>query len=308
MLKRIAFVILLIASLLAGCAAAATQEYVAVAPSYPNDVGSKSVSDGGATGFAPANEPAANYYGTANQTVSGADAGRMVIKNANISLYVDDPIASSQRISKMAETMGGFVVSANVVQTQLNSGVQVPHASVAIRIPAEKLEEAMNTIRAETTQPVISENISSQDVTGEYTDLQSRLRNLEAAEAQLQKIMDSANKTEDVLAVYNQLVQTREQIEVIKGQMKYYEESAALSMVNVDLTANAAVQPVSVGGWQPVGVAKDALQALINTLQGLTNVLIVIGVFLLPLAIILLVPVVLIFWVVRAVIRRRKAK
>ena len=43
----------------------------------------------------------------------------------------------------------------------------------------------------------------------------------------------------------------REQIEVIKGQMKYYEESARLSMVSVELIANEAVQPLTIGGWQP---------------------------------------------------------
>jgi hypothetical protein len=91
-------------------------------------------------------------------------------------------------------------------------------------------------------------------VTSEYTDLESRLGNLEAAEEQLTRIMESAVKTEDVLNVYNQLVQTREQIEVIKGQMKYYEQSAAMSAVSVELIPNEAVQPLSIGGWQPVGV------------------------------------------------------
>ena len=56
-------------------------------------------------------------------------------------------------------------------------------------------------------------------MTSDYTDLQSRLRNLEDAEEQLRTIMDSAFNTEDVLTVYNRLVEVREQIEVIKGQI-----------------------------------------------------------------------------------------
>ena len=139
-------------------------------------------------------------------------------------------------------------------------------------------------------------------------DLQSRLRNLETKEAQLQKIMDSASAVDDVLSVYNQLTATREEIELIKGQMKYYEESAALSMINADLTANAAVQPVSVGGWQPVGVAKDALQALIQTLQMLGSALIIIGIYFVPLALITLGPIVFVIWLVRRQMNRRKNK
>ncbi len=246
------------------------------------------------------------YSPVANQAADATNANRLILKNASISLYVDDPTASAQRLRKMAEEMGGFVVSSNVVQTQLSSGVQVPHASVTIRVPSERLDEAMAAIRAETSLPVISENISSQDVTGEYIDLQSRLRNLEAKEAQLQKIMDSASAVEDVLAVYNQLTATREEIELIKGQMKYYEESAALSVINADLTANAAEQPLTVAGWQPVGVAKDALQALIKTLQVLGSALIIISVYFIPLALIILGPILLVVWLGRRALRRRK--
>ena len=56
--------------------------------------------------------------------------------------------------------------------------------------------------------------------TAEYTDLQSRLRNLEAAEAQLVNIMDGATKTEDVLSVFNQLVYIREQIQKVFAQFQ----------------------------------------------------------------------------------------
>ena len=125
--------------------------------------------------------------------------------------------------------------------------------SISIRIPSERLNQVLETIKAEATQPVISENINSQDVTADYVDLSSRLTNLEATEAQLQQIMDEAVKTDDVLAVYSRLTDIRSQIEVIKGQMKYYEESARLSMVSVDLVADEATQPVTIGGWQLKG-------------------------------------------------------
>jgi hypothetical protein len=111
----------------------------------------------------------------------------------------------------------------------------------------------------------------------------------QAAEDQLTEIMGSANRTEDVLAVYNQLVQVREQIEVIKGQMQYYEQSAAMSAISVDLLANAAVQPLTVGGWQPEGTAREAVQALINTLKTLGSLVIWIVIWLVPVLLVLFV-------------------
>ena len=240
----------------------------------------------------------------ANTTVE-----RLVIKNASLSLAVDDPEASMDRITALAEDLGGYVVSAYMYQTTLESGAQVPHATVSIRIPAEQLDEVLETIKAETTQPLISENIDSQDVTGDYVDLSSRLTNLEAAEEQLQQIMDEAVKTEDVLAVYSQLTYVREQIEVIRGQMKYYEESAMLSLVSVELTANEAIQPLSIGGWQPVGVAKSAVQALINLVKFLANAGIWIVIFVLPFLLLVFGPPALIVWLIlRARAKRRRAR
>ncbi len=227
---------------------------------------------------------------------------RLVIKNASLSLAVDDPEASMDRITALADELGGYVVSAYMYQTTLESGAEVPQASISIRVPAERLDEVLETIKAETTQPLISENINSQDVTGDYVDLSSRLTNLEATEEQLQQIMDEAVKTEDVLAVYSQLTYIREQIEVIKGQMKYYEEASRLSMVSVELLANEAVQPLTIGGWQPAGVAKSAIQALINVVKWLANAAIWIVILILPVVLLVFGPPALIVW---AVMRRR---
>lgn len=233
----------------------------------------------------------------------------MVIKNASLSMAVDDPLKSMDNISHMAENMGGFVVTADMYQQSLDNGAKVPQVSMTIRVPAAKLDEALTTIKKETNQPIISENESSQDITAEYTDLNSRLTNLQAAEKQLKEIMASATKTEDVLSVYSQLVSVREQIELIRGQMKYYEQSAALSSISVQLIANAAVQPITIAGWQPGGVARQAIQSLIHTLQALANFVIYLGLLYLPTLLAILVPLGLIVWGIVALIRRaRKPK
>lgn len=237
----------------------------------------------------------------------GADtADRLVIKNASLEIVVDDPEESMDSIARLAERMGGYVVSANLYQNVLSNGLEVPRASITIRVPAEKLNDALASIEAESDREPLNKNIQSQDITSDYTDLQSRLRNLEAAEEQLVEIMNKATRTEDVLNVFNQLTQIREQIEVIKGQIKYYDQSVQLSSISVELIANEAVQPISVGGWEPVGVVKDAIEALIRGLQVIVNAVIWLGLFVIPILVVLLLPV---FLILRLVIRRRqKAK
>ncbi len=265
------------------------------------------------TAGAPPMAPEAQYdQAQGEMRSSTADvakaAERIVIKNANLSIVVADPGGAMDVISRMADDMGGFVVSANLYQSRLESGAEVPRASITIRVPAERLNEALDQIRSQSDRDPLNERIESQDVTSDYTDLQSRLRNLQNTEAQLTKIMDEAIRTEDVLSVYNRLVDIREQIEVIQGQIKYYEQSAALSAIAVELIANEAVQPLTIGGWEAVGVAKNAIQALIDTLKFVANAAIWILVYVLPVLLVLYLIFVLPLSLVWKAWRRRHAR
>jgi hypothetical protein len=300
MYKKVSFALVILSLLIASCGGSTQGLRSAAQPDVVTEMLNVEAPS------APAAEGEKGAY-SLDQTATSSD--RLVIKNASLSMAVDDPLKSRDNISHMAESMGGFVVTADMYQQTLSNGAQVPQVSMTIRVPAERLDEALTTIKAETDQPIISENASSQDVTAEYTDLNSKLVNLQAAEKQLQEIMGSATKTEDVLAVYSQLVYVREQIELIKGQMKYYEQSAALSSVSVQLIANAAMQPITIAGWQPGGVAKQALQSLIHTLQSLANFAIRLTILYIPVLLIIFVPIALIIWgIVSLVKKMRKAK
>lgn len=270
-----------------------------------------SMSEEAAPPMAAPAEPGAGRNAFEQEQVVSDQAGqaieRIVIKNANLSLAVDDPSASMNAIGAMAEEMGGFVVNANLYYQELDSGVQVPRASTTVRVPAERLNEALERIRSQSSRLPLSESIDSQDVTREYTDLQSRLRNLQNTEKQLQNIMDRATRTEDVLSVYNQLTQVREQIEVIQGQIQYYEQSARLSSVRVELLADEAVQPLTIGNWQPAGEARQAVQALVNTLKFVANAVIWLLIYLLPVLLVLYLIFVLPLTLVVRYLRRRRA-
>ncbi len=233
---------------------------------------------------------------------SAPQTDRLVIQNVDMSIVVRDVAERVNTIKKMAEDMGGYVVTASLYQSIVN-GVKVPEAQVVIRVPASRLNEALEKITTDVVD-VPSQNQNSQDVTAEYVDLQSRLKNLEAAEAQLLKIMEKAEKTEDVLSVFNQLTSIREQIEVIKGQIKYYEESAALSAISVHIVAEVSVQPIEVGGWKISGWAKEAIQDLIFYLQSFVKFLIRFVLFTVPVLVTIILPLYLVFLGGRALVRR----
>lgn len=263
---------------------------------------------------APQEESFSREYDTGGDGFSdpggqnNAEIDRMVIRNAVLEIVVVDPAQGMSTISRMAEEMGGFVVTSSLYK-YTSDGVEYPQGGITVRVPAEQLNDALDTIKGLVEDPdrdVLSESVTGEDVTKTYTDLKSQLRNYEEAEAQLREIMGSATRTEDVLAVHNQLTQVRERIEVIRGQMQYYEEASALSSVQVTLRAKASVEPLDIGGWRPDGVARDAAQALINALEFLGSAAIWILLFFLPIALVLAAPFVIVWLIWRRARKNRK--
>jgi hypothetical protein len=298
--KRLLLTALLVpAMLLAGCAAASMQAPAEAERAFVGGMADQAMIE-------PAMEapsaPMQDNGVTSSIPGSAAPVDRVVIRTASLSIVVADPAISLHDIGKMAEDMGGFVVNANLYKTSYGENLSTDQGSITVRVPAERLDEALETIKAG-AHDVNNEVVSGEDVTQTYTDLQSRLRNLEAAEAQLQEIMGSATKTEDVLAVYNQLVSVREQIEVLKGQIRYYDESAAFSAISVDLIPDVLDQPIDIAGWHPEGTAKQAVQSLIRGLQSLGDILIYGVICVVPFGLIFGLPA---YFIVRAIVRRRR--
>ncbi len=202
-------------------------------------------------------------------SVAAGVAQRVIIRNASLTLVVKDAEAELKPLGEIAARFGGFVS-----QSGFNRGENgATSGNVQLRVDAARLDEVLAAIRQRAIE-VRDLNISSEDVTGQVVDVEARLRNLRSAETQLLAIMQQAKKTEDVMAVFGQLTQTRGEIEQLVGRLKYLRESAALSTVNLTLEADANGRPVEIAGWQPTGTAKRAIENLIGALQGLADLVI----------------------------------
>ncbi len=211
---------------------------------------------------------------------------RLVIKTGDLSLLVKNVRESVERMQKLATGLGGFVTRADI--TVVDEKKETLRGTVTVRVPDEKFDEALNTLKKDAVK-VTSESISGQDVTEEYTDLQSRLRNLEATEAQLLKIMERAGEIKDVLAVQQELTRVREQIETVKGRINFLEESAAMSAITAHFATEEEELPIVEEGWRPLATVKSALRSLVSFGQTIADKLIFALVFFSPIIVIVLV-------------------
>ena len=250
---------------------------------------------------APALDP--SFAGDAYNPGTVQAQDRLVIENADLAIVVKDPKRRMAEITLLASEMGGYVVSSNLYQSFTSFGVEVPEATIVIRVPADKLDEALASIKKDAVD-IDSENRSGQDITNIYIDLQAQLKAKQAAEAQLLEIMDQATRAEDVLAIYLQVQQVQTEIEQLKGQIQYYDEAVATSSISVRLIAEEGTQPISIGPWTPEGAAKEAIQNLILFFQNFVDFLINFVLYVLPALILIAIPLLLVYLAGRAAYRR----
>jgi hypothetical protein len=166
-----------------------------------------------------------SYYNNS----SSIPTERMVIKSASMALVVEDITATLMQITNLAAVNGGYIVNSDMREEQNRL-----YANISFRVDAAKFNETIQALR-DLAVDVRSESTSGQDVTEEYVDLNAKLRNLEASEAQLLELMKKAGTVEEILKVQQELVNTREEIEQIKGRMQYLEQSSSLSFVYASL-------------------------------------------------------------------------
>ncbi|MAH39136.1 MAG: hypothetical protein CL873_01170 [Dehalococcoidales bacterium] len=199
---------------------------------------------------------------------------RIIVRNGDISLVVENVVDTRDEIIHLAEGLGGFIVSSFI-----DGEGQNIRSNITVRVPDEEFQSALSELRKLAIR-VESESTNSRDVTEEYTDLGARLKNAEATEKQYLALLDKATNTEDMLKIYDALSRIRREIEQIKGQIQYLERTSSMSLISIQLKPQGTGSGLVTPGWSILEALKSAIRALVTFGQGLVTILIWILLFL----------------------------
>jgi hypothetical protein len=228
--------------------------------------------------------------------------GRKIIRNANLTVEVASATDSQRKIVSIAESHQGFVVTSEA--TQKTSGDQTkPEITVnlVVRVPAAQFNQVMEEIRAVGAR-VIQEKVSGQDVTEEFMDLEARIKNQKALEAQFLEIMKRASKVDDALSVQTQLAGVRTEIEKLEGRRRFLENQSSLSTINVTLQPPTQIVNAT-GFWYSV---RNAFSDGVDVAASIILFLIRAIIAMLPIMILIVLPAALIAKLGLRVVRRRR--
>lgn len=223
--------------------------------------------------------------------------GQKIIRNGSLTLRVDDAAKRLEETRMIVEQAGGFMASANLSD---RAGVKTAYAT--LRIPTDKFRATADTLKA-LASTVFDESESGQDVTDQYVDLEARLKAAKAEEAQYLEILKSARSIEDTLNVTARLADVRTRIEQMEGQMRGLDDRTSYATLTVTMTEEARVEaPTRI--WKPGETLKEAMRALVESLQALADAFIAFVVFFIGLVVPILIVLGIIAWFVRWLIRR----
>lgn len=218
---------------------------------------------------------------------------RMVIKNGEIEIQVEDTDVAVDRLTGILEQYEGYVVSIRTWYAD-----QYKEGTVVLGVPSEHFEEVLRRVR-QIALRVEREAVTGQDVTEEYVDLQSRLENLQATAARVRALLEQAETVEEALQVNQELNRIQEEIELIQGRMQYLSQRAAYSTITVEVrqtypTPTPTPTPTP-AAWRPGETLEQAGDAVTSVGRFLWEAFIWIGVVVLP----VVGGFVLLMWLVR---------
>ena len=253
--------------------------------SETSDAAQSQAQSGALAAAAPATDAtSARSSGAGAPNTLPSTLDRKIIQTATLTLETDNVAGKFEDVRTVASTYGGFVASS----TFGNSGERQT-AAITIRVPGDAYERALNDLRK--LGDVKGEQSGANDVTEEFTDLQSRLRNLQATETQYVQFLLRAANIQEVLTVQDRLNATRAEIEQVQGRINLVAHQTDLANITVHLDPPVVARPdkpKTNDGRGPLEVAADSVQASLAVLLGIATVALAVAAFswwILPLAI-----------------------
>ncbi|MFA5839415.1 MAG: DUF4349 domain-containing protein [Candidatus Margulisiibacteriota bacterium] len=246
---------------------------------------------------APAPSPV-NAEGTSNkdeQTANRAETTK-IIKTASLTLDVKSVKEAMQKAKQTVEKAHGYVTYASISSPNDYN----IYGNATLKVPAKNFDGLV--LKLEALGKVKSENINAQDVTEEYMDLNTRLKNLRIQENALRELFKRTGKVSDILEVERELSRVRTQAEIIEGSFRVLKNKISYSTISLSINQIQTAVPESSTSFVDAmqSALRDALTALANLFSSFLSFLIWLVIF---------VPVVLlcifVLWIIFFLIRRR---
>ncbi len=201
--------------------------------------------------------------GVTGEAPVAGQADRSIIRTGEITVEVENVPETVGEVRALAVELDGFI--SNSFQGEVED-----MATLTMRIPADRFEDAIAAIH-ELDGEVKAEATNEEDVTAVVIDIEARLENLRAAEAEYRELLDRAETVEDILAIQNQLFAVRGEIEAYEAQLEYYTDAVDLATLTVSIIPTPEPVQQASEDFDPAVIVEEAVASLVSFGQWLVS-------------------------------------
>ncbi|MCR8845756.1 DUF4349 domain-containing protein [Paenibacillus sp. SC116] len=232
-------------------------------------------------------------------TQTAAAQDRKLVYKAEITMEVKEYDLAKPSINELIHRAGGHITEYSDTQNAYEHG-----GVYTLRVPADKFQAIM-TMLEQLDVERFERSYTTQDVTEEYVDLESRLKAKRLVESRLLAYIEKATKADDLLSFSDTLATTQEEIERILGRQKYLNNLVSMSTIQLrvyESSENVAAKKLEEAFGERIG---RTLNSSLEALVGLGKGIVIMAVALLPFVIVFAI---FLFPIVYMVKRRRRSR
>ena len=173
--------------------------------------------------------------------IGGLNGGydRKIIRTVTMSCETKAYDDAVTLIMDTLNTHGGYVETSESTGTGYEDVKNsARRATYTLRVPAEKLDAFLETLRTDEGIRILSQNATSDEITAAYYDTVSRLETLNAEKTSLTAMLEGFTDYSDIasmLKVQERLYDVIEEIEALQTKLNLYDGQVAMSTVHITL-------------------------------------------------------------------------
>lgn len=154
---------------------------------------------------------------------------KKVIKNGDMSIQVGDIKKAQNQVNTILKKNKAYIQKENFRNTDVDDNLEI-----AIRVPHQNFDALVNSF-SDGVGSVLSKNISSDDVTQEYTDVSIKLGNKKIYLEKYRDMLKSAKTTKDMLEIQENIRALEDEIDIAEGRLHFIDDRVNYSTLNLSL-------------------------------------------------------------------------
>jgi hypothetical protein len=157
------------------------------------------------------------------------DTAKKIVKEGEIRFEAKDLKAARDKIVAALKSLGGYVGEENETNNGDNNRREF---DLKIRVPSKNFDKFLDALSSNADH-IDAKNIRVKDVTTEFIDITTQLKNKQLLENRYLELLKRATKTSDLLEIEDKLESIRTDIETTQGQLNYLNSQVAFSSLDI---------------------------------------------------------------------------